>query len=193
MPRLSLLSVAVSTALFAPPAHAQTAPLPTLEVLGEFVVEAFGGDEVVELTFEDGETQTLHAGQGGTVAGGVLVRPLQTLPLSLRATVGYKFVLNASINADVRLTRIPVELVAAYGITPDVWAGAGYVLHANTTLYGDEFFEDLDFDPAHGLTVEAGWKWIGASYTAISYTDEFGEGYDASSVGLTLRYGFPIR
>ena len=187
------LALGASIALFSQTAQAQTAPLPAVELVGEFVVEAFGGDEVAELTFEDGDTQTLHAGQGGTLAVGALVRPLRTVPVSLRGTVGYKFVLNASSNADIRLTRIPVELVAAYDITPDVWAGAGYVLHANTTLYGDGFFPDLDFDPAHGVTVEAGWKWIGASYTAISYTDELGDDYDASSVGITLRYGIPVR
>ena len=186
---LSLL-LAASVAASAQPTRPASGP--AVDLLVDLAVE-YGGDDVVTLVFTDGDTQTLRAGQGITAAGGVRVAPVPTVPLALHATVGYKAVFNASSNSDLRLTRIPIEVGAAYYVTPDVWLGAGYVMHTATRLHADGLGPDVDFDTAHGATVEAGWRWIGASVTAIGYTDEFGNDYDASSVGVTFRYGFPIR
>lgn len=176
------------------PTHAQTTPplRPAVELVGEFAVE-LGGDVVAELFYTDGSTTTMRAGQGGTVSGGLRLRPREGSPLSLRTTVGYKFVLNPSTNSNARLTRIPVEVVAAYDVTPDVWVGAGYVLHAATKLNGDGFLPDLDFDPAHGGTVEVGWRWFAATATLISYTDELGNDYNANAFGVSAVVGLPLR
>lgn len=188
---LAILPV-VAQAQTAPSTQAIPSPRPAIDLVGEFAV-AYGGDPVAELYYTNGSTTTMSAGQGGTLAAGLGIRPSRTSPLRLRTTVGYKFVLNPSTNSNARLTRIPVEAVASYNVTPDVWLGGGYVLHTAIKLNGDGFMPDLAFDPAHGATVEAGWRWIAARYTQISYTDSFGGSYNASNVGVTLRLDYPIR
>ena len=182
---LAALVLAVSSAV-AQPAPGLTSPPRVFDAYGEFAVEA-GGDDVITLNFTNGGSQTLSAGQGGTFAAGVRVRPVPTVPLSGFASVGYKFVLNASDNANIRLTRIPVELGARGEITRDIWAELAYTRHMAITLHGDDFFRDVDFEPASGATLAGGWRWIGASYTAIRYTSEDGDEVDASNVGITLR------
>ena len=161
----------------------------TVSPLIELALE-FGGDDVVELTYEDGDTQTLTAGQGGTLAGGVLLRPSATSPLSARATAGVKALFNASSNANTRIVRFPVEVVASFRVAPDVEIGAGAVAHVGTKLSGGGFVQDVSFDPAFGATVEAGYSLFSLSYTWMEYTAETGGTVDASSVGLALRYAF---
>ncbi len=170
------------------PAASAQAPTPhsgpVFGLVGELAVE-YGGDRFAEFRYTDGRTQTMRAGQGGTAALGVTVRPGVASRLGARATVGVKFVTTAADNATILLTRIPVELVGTVQITDDVWAGAGYVYHGRIRYSGDGFGPDVAFDPAHGATVEAGWRWLGLTYTKIAYTDAFGFEYDASSVGAT--------
>ena len=172
----------LALALCAPAAFAQPAVVP----YGEIAVE-FGGDEVVELLFTNGNSQTLRAGQGLTAAAGLRVQPVPTVPVSGFAQVGYKFLLNASDNADIRLTRFPIEVGVHGHITPDVWAEAAYTRHLSVSLNGDGFFPDEEFDSSNGVTLGAGWRWIGASYTIINYTAQNGTEIDASNVGITLR------
>ena len=180
---LPLLITSAASAQDPPAPPAQKGP--SISPVFEFALE-YGGDEVVELHFTNGDTQTLTAGQGGTLALGAVLRPRPGSPLGLRGTVGYKFLLNASENADVRLTRIPVELVGTYRTANGLWAGVGYVYHAATHLHGDGFVEDISFGGAHGATVEVGWRYGALTYTAIGYADEEGNEVNASSIGGTV-------
>lgn len=186
-----------------PPAVAPAAPSsvpsspaprrgPSVELVGEFGVE-LGGDEVAELRFTNGESQTLTAGQGGTFAGGVLVRPSADSRFGLRTTGGFKFVLNASENADVRLTRIPLEVVGTLGLGHGVQVGVGVVHHTAVRLEGDGFLDSVDFQPATGFTAEIGWRLLSVHATVMGYEDGRGATLDASSVGLTLRGGHRVR
>lgn len=182
---LSLLITFTAAAQSAAPPAAPAQRGPVLIPVLEFALE-YGGDEMAELYFTNGDTQTLTAGQGGTLALGAVVRPRPGSPLGLRGSVGYKFLLNASENADVRLTRIPIELVGTYRAPKDSWAGVGYVYHAATRLHGDGFIDDVSFGGAHGATVEAGWRYVALTYTAIGYTDEAGNDFNASNIGATV-------
>lgn len=169
------------------------APLASAAQTFSPVVEAaveLGGDDVVELFFEDGESQTLTAGQGGTVAGGVLLRPSAASPLGLRATAGVKVLFNASSNASTKILRFPVEVVGTYRVGPGVEVGAGPVAHLGTRLDGDDFVPNVSFDPALGVTIEAGYEWVYLSYTLIEYTAEDGTTFDASNGGLAVRFAF---
>ncbi len=146
-----------------------------------------GGDDVAQLFFTNGNDQTLTAGQGGTIAAGVRVRPVLTVPVAVFGSLGYKVLFNASENANVRVTRFPVELGARLDVMHGIWAEAAYTRHLAAKLHGDDFFPDVDFESANGATIAAGWRWVGASYTAIRYTGEDGTEVDASNVGVTLR------
>lgn len=158
-----------------------------------FVVEGVlegGGDEIGTTLFEDGTTQDMHAGQGGTVAVGGQVRLNRESPLALRGTVGMKYVTTAATNAHIRFTRIPIELVATYDLPSSVWIGGGVVRHTAMKFRGDGIGPDVDFEDATGATVELGWRWAALTLTSLQYRNEQGGEYDASSVGLSLIYVF---
>ena len=151
----------------------------------------YGGDPVVEVVFTDGSTQDVTAGQGGTFSLGTDFRP--TPNLGIRTTVGWKFATTAAENANLMLTRFPIEAVASWYVSPDVRVGVGASYHAAINFDGDGFGPNLAFDPALGGTVELGWKWVALTYTAMNYTDEFGDTYKASNVGVSLSYLFGKR
>ena len=158
---------------------------PSLSAVLELAVEG-GGDRVAETIFTDGTSQMMHAGQGATFAAGGELRPSAGSPLSLRATVGYKFVTTAADNVDIYLSRIPIEVVGSYTLPHDVRVGGGFVYHTAMRFHGGGLSDDFDFEDAPGATVELGWRWLALSYTMIDYTDEFGNEYDASSGGLSV-------
>jgi hypothetical protein len=63
-----------------------------------FVLEAageFGGDNLVEVFYRNGDRQNIKAGQGVTVGGGIHYRPV-SIPVDFAATVGYKCSLQAA-------------------------------------------------------------------------------------------------
>jgi hypothetical protein len=169
------------------------APAPASGPFFGFVLEGGiegGGDEMATTLFEDGTTQEMHAGQGGTVAVGGQVRMNRESPLALRGTVGLKYVTTAATNAHIRFTRIPIELVATYDLPSNVWIGGGVVRHTAMKFRGDGLGPDMDFDDATGGTVELGWRWAALTLTSLQYRDAEGGEYDASSAGLSIIYVF---
>lgn len=169
-----------------PPA---SAPAPASKVA--LVIEGgfeFGGDEIIEILFTNGDTQKLTAGQGGTIAIGGQFQPASIPRLSLAATVGYKFVTNASENASIGITRIPLELVGRWKLDGDWSLGAGVVRHAAVNVNGDGFVPDVSMDASTGATLELGWRWAALTWTTIEYTDPNGGVYDAGSIGVSFRW-----
>lgn len=151
----------------------------------------YGGDPVVEVTFTDGSTQKITAGQGGTFSFGTDFRP--TPNLGLRTTVGWKFATSAADNVTLLLTRVPVEAVASYYFSPNVRLGVGATYHAAVNFDGGGLGPNLAFDPAAGATLELAWKAVALTYTSMTYTDEIGSQYNASNFGVSLSYLFGKR
>lgn len=152
-----------------------------------FVAEGaieFGGDEVARIYFDDNSKQSVDAGQGLSAAVGFYVRPAPQW--SARATVGYKYVTTKASNADIYLSRVPIELIGSYHFDNGVRLGAGGVWHTGIKFHGDHIAPDVDFDDAYGYTLEVGWRWFVASYTGMDYKDEFGNSYKADSYGIRV-------
>ena len=158
---------------------------PTLGFVLDGTIE-MGGDDYLEVVFTDGGTQKLRAGQGGTIAVGGIVRPREGSPLSLRGTIGFKYVTTAADNANVRFTRFPIELVGSYQHPRGPRAGAGVVYHAGNKFYGDGFFDDETYPGAAGFTAELGYKAFALTYTALSYKLQGGPSIDGGSIGAQL-------
>jgi hypothetical protein len=157
--------------------------------VGEFDAE-FGGDEVASVLFTDNTTQGINAGQGLTLAVGMHFRPANW-DVDFSGTAGYKFVTTAASNADIGITRTVLQLMATYDPSEAWWVGAGPVWHNNVKFNADGLGRNLDLGSATGFTVQAGWKWIGLTYTKMEYTEvTTGRGYkyDAGAIGLTLRW-----
>jgi hypothetical protein len=156
-----------------------------------FVAEAaaeFGGDNVVKVFYENGDTQNIHAGQGVTLSVGGHYQPV-SVPIDFAATVGYKFVRTSDYNTDLGIYRVVLKLTGTYALPNHFWIDAGPVLHTATRLQGDGYVPDVDFDDAVGVTVGAGWRWFGVTYTNINYKSSFGS-VDASNVGATFTWKF---
>jgi hypothetical protein len=163
---------------------------PSVGRLG-FVAEMaaeFGGDNVLEVFYRNGDTQNIHAGQGVTLSVGAHYQP-KSVPIDFAATVGYKFVRTSDYNTDLGIYRVVVKFTGTYALPNHFWIDAGPVLHTATRLQGDGYVRDVDFDDAVGVTVGAGWRWIGVTYTNIRYNSPFGS-VNASNVGATFTWKF---
>jgi hypothetical protein len=167
------------------PARSTAGSGPTLGFALDLGFE-FGGDDFLEVYFTNGGSQKLRAGQGGTLAVGGILRPSAASPLSLRGTVGFKFVTTAADNANIMFTRIPVELVGSYSFPNAVRVGAGVVHHANNKFNGDGFVDDATFSPATGFTAELGYKAFAVTYTALNYKVKGGDPFNGGSIGAQL-------
>jgi hypothetical protein len=156
-------------------------------VLGAAV--ELGGDDLVRVFYRNGDTQTIRAGQGGTVGGGIHYRPV-ALPIDFAATVGYKFVRTAANNTDLGVNRVVIELTGTVPVGNHFWVTAGPVWHTSTKLDGDGFIPSVNFDDAVGGMVGFGWRWVGVRYTNIKYRGPFTGSVDASSGGISLAWKF---
>jgi hypothetical protein len=150
----------------------------------------FGGDNLATVSFKNGKSQDVKAGQGVTVSAGVHFRPVDTTPFDVQALVGYKYVTTAASNADITVTRVVLQLVGDYQFDNGVYLGGGVVQHSGTRLDGDGFFRNVDFDDATGFVLESGWRWVGLHYTNIKYRNNFVKNVDASHVGVRFMFRF---
>lgn len=150
-----------------------------------------GGDRVAQVYFTNGETQSVRAGQGISVAVGGELQVPQLERLRLRATVGYKYVTTAADNAHIRLTRVPIQLTANYMLTEHLRAGAGLALHRGIKFTADGIGQNITFQGATGPTFDLAYRGIGLMYTHMTYTDQFGDKYGANAFGITFTTTFP--
>jgi hypothetical protein len=188
---LAILALCAACTLGGPVAYAQRNPQHGAR--GGFLVQTdieFGGDTVATVSFEDGDTQDVDAGQGISLGFGGYVRPSDRIPLEIAAVVGYKFVTTAASNADINFSRTVLKLDATYWFDESWFVTAGLTQHLSPTLDGDDFFEDIRFDDATGFSAEVGWRWIALRYTQIEYSLPGFEDTDASSVGLSFTWRF---
>lgn len=189
------LAPLLSLALLAAPLTAQSKGAPAPAGLPRpgfnWVFEgniAFGGEELIEIQFQNGDTQTLTGGQGGQIAFGGQYRLPAAPRLSIGAVVGYKFVTNASDNASIGITRVPVEVIGRYALDADWWVGAGITKHNAVNMNGDGFFPDTELESNAAPTLQLGWKYGVLSYTAMEYTAPGGQTFDASAIGIGFRW-----
>lgn len=163
-------------------------------VITKFLVEGgieYGGDEILEVFFTNGEDQTMLAGQGGYIAVGGELQFAKVKQVMLRASIGIKYNTTAADDANIRLTRLPVHLTPFWRINDDFRLGVGVTTHMNVKFKGDGFVSDVDFTSSVGPRVEFGYKWIALTYTAINYKDEIGQSFSASSIGASVSLTFP--
>ncbi len=163
-------------------------------LIAKFLIEGgieYGGDEILQVFFTNGEDQTMRAGQGGYIAVGGQLQFSSVKQFMLRASIGIKYNTTAADNANIRLTRLPLNLTPYWKINEDFRLGVGVTTHINPVLKLDGFGSDVAFTSAVGPRFEFGFKWIALTYTAISYEDETGESFSASSIGASISLTLP--
>jgi hypothetical protein len=161
-----------------------------------FLIEgalALGGDEVATVNFTNGQSQRVNAGQGISlgVGGEFTIPNLENF--RLRSTVGIKYVTTAADNAHIRLTRIPINLSGNYVFKESWRLGLGMAFHTNIKFNAGGIGDNFTLGNAKGPLFELAYKWVGLSYTVMTYKDEFGDSYNANSIGLTFSGIFPKR
>ncbi|HMO33112.1 MAG TPA: hypothetical protein PKE63_01160 [Lacibacter sp.] len=164
------------------------------QVITKFLIEGgveYGGDEVLQVFFTNGEDQTMRAGQGGLIAVGGELQFKRVKQLMFRAAIGIKYNTTAAENANIRLTRFPVHLTPFWKINDAFRLGVGITTHLNPVLKGDGFFPDINFSSTAGPRFELGYKWIALTYTTLTYQAKSGTSYAAGSIGAILSLTLP--
>lgn len=175
----------LSTSLFNTSFGQEMKSTPTLQFLINGALE-LGGDAVATVGFTNGDSQNVNAGQGLSLGVGGELSMLKNHQLRLRGSIGIKYVTTAADNAHIRLTRIPMILTANWVIEDDWRIGAGIASHQAIRFNGGGIGPNFKLTSPAGPTFEVAYKGIGLSYTILTYTDEFGDSYDANSIGLTF-------
>ncbi|MGB5941856.1 MAG: hypothetical protein WBG71_03165 [Leeuwenhoekiella sp.] len=171
-------------------AHSQEIKNP---LIAKFLIEGggeYGGDEILTVFFTDGGDQKMRAGQGVFLALGGQFEFQEPKNFMLRASMGIKYTTTAADNANIRLTRLPIDLMPYWIIKEDFRLGVGITSHQNVRFKGDGFVEDIGFKGTLGTRFEIGYNWIAVTYTILDYKSEMGEKFSANSVGLSLSYVF---
>lgn len=150
-----------------------------------------GGDEVAEILFVDGSSQSVNAGQGGSLFLGAQFQLPAVKSLLFRASAGFKYVTTKAENVNIRLTRVPFHFTGHYLITDDIHIGGGLAMHTGIKFKADGIGDDVAFDAASGPRIEAGWKGLALTYTNMKYNADNGNTYDASSFGLSFMATIP--
>lgn len=160
----------------------------------KFLIEAgieYGGDEILQVFFTNGEDQTMRAGQGGYIAVGGQFEFKKVKQFMIRTSIGLKYNTTAADNANIQLTRFPIQLTPFWKITDDIRLGAGLITHLSPKLNGDGFTPDVKFESNAGPRFEFGYKWFALTYTAIKYKDDSNKSISASSFGASVSFTFP--
>lgn len=152
----------------------------------------YGGDEVLEVFFENGNSQKMLAGQGATLFTGV------RWPLGRNVffdtSFGIKYVTTAANNANIRFLRYPLEGMLRVEPGAGVYLAGGVTKHLSNNLkIKSEVLEEgyATYGSNLGVRVEAGWKFVGLSYTNVRYTPKtFAAPLQANTLGLSLRHVF---
>ncbi|MEJ8819738.1 hypothetical protein [Lacibacter sp. H407] len=146
----------------------------------------FGGDNLAEVYFTDGSVQKMNAGQGGTVFAGGELRLTKSEKLFLRGSIGFKYLTTKADNANIRLTRIPLQLSLNYVPVKKLRFATGIVSHQAINLKFDGLGQDAKFTSVPGLQFEAGYGLFALSYTLMTYKDASNASYSANAIGITI-------
>jgi len=165
---------------------------------------AFGGDELVRAELSNGETQTLHAGDGVLVAVVGDFTPFwigDAVGFGLGASVAWKYADVSASNGSASLSRLPLS--AFVQILPSIdglWfllLRGGLTEDGGATLSGSgvAFIPDVKFDSKLGGFADLGaYRASASSHVGVlflaRYTHEkfglAGDSVDASSIGFNV-------
>lgn len=172
-------------------AEAESTPVPEKPV--KFVLTGgftFGGDELVRLEYEGGDSDKIKAGNLIYFGAGVASRVGES-PVMIQATINYHFDISLAENGDATFSRIPLEVIAFY--TQEKFRfGAGLSYHLSPTLDIETDFSSskAKFDDALGYVFQVDYMIdpkfaIGARTLVIDYEiQKFNTSFDGNYIGF---------
>lgn len=126
-----------------------------------------GGDKLVTVQYNNGDTKTIYAGDGAYGDIGVQ-HNFADSDWSLKATAGFDYAAASGSNATVSFNRYPLDLLAIYSIGRS-HIGLGLTEHLSPRLDLDGLGPNADFDNATGVVLQYQYWLFGARLTGISY------------------------
>jgi hypothetical protein len=142
----------------------------------------FGGDKIAEVYFTNGADQSVNAGQGGSLYAALEYALHKSF--RIRTLAGFKYVTTAAENANIRLTRFPLQISGIVNLNKDWYLSAGLATQQGIRFKGDGFLDDLNLTTKGGAVFGLGYKSFFLTYTGMKYKDNRQNEYDASSIGL---------
>lgn len=158
----------------------------------------FGGDTLISVTYTDGSTGSIDAGEGIVLGGGVAIPLDSAETLSSRITLSWKYTqLPEATNGSGDFTRFPLDISIHQHYDKHV-LGAGLTYHLNPKfeVSGVVGSGSVSFDDALGLFLQYDWMFadnmsLAARYTSLEYEVENVSGsIDANSYGIYFNAGF---
>jgi hypothetical protein len=156
----------------------------------------FGGDTLVNVTFTNGETDSIKANDGFYFGVGVSI--LATSEIEAELSLSYKFESITAENGDVDFTRMPLDALVFYRFpSPSIRVGGGLTYHLNPKLSGSGIAGGLNatFDDALGFVLQADYVFpklflVGVRYTQLEYEASNGAKAKSNGAGLTFSMRF---
>ena len=142
----------------------------------------FGGDKIAEVYFTNGADQSVNAGQGGSILAALDYAFSKSF--RIRTLAGFKYVTTAAENANIRLTRFPLQVSGILNLNKDWYLSAGLATQQGIRFNGDGFLDDLNLTTKGGAVFGLGYNSFFLTYTGMKYKDNRQNEYDASSIGL---------
>jgi hypothetical protein len=146
-----------------------------------------GGDKLATVTFTDGSTKSIYAGNALYGDLGFLTE-FGASNWSLQGTLGYAYMPIIAKNATVSFSRFPLEAVAVYSYGRNHFgAGVAYDLSPKLDMAG--YAPNVDFDNSLGWLLEYRYWLFGVRYTNITYRSSVGN-VNGNSLGVFFNYTF---
>jgi hypothetical protein len=187
--RTALKPALVLAACCAVPSVSQAADVRPVVVAGYDT----GGDKIVTVTFTNGDTQSIRAGEGLYLGAGVSILSDEK-NLEFLATANYKYAAIHADNGDLTWTRIPLDALMFYR-WEKVRLGGGLTFQMSPKLKGSGQASsvNVNVDNAIGLLVQADYLMgkvaLGARATFVDFKAN-GASASGNSVGITFGITF---
>ena len=165
---------------------------------------ASGGDELGELTYEDGDTVEVSAGGGFTLGGGFEVQSMDK-PIGVMATVNYHSDSADATNAELSMDRFEFTVLPYYQLNEHVQLALGLSMHTGVE-YEEDYYgtTTAEFDSALATVFELRYVFennnmaLSGRYTSVDYELNKFDGFsvsgvepiDGSNIGLFFTWSF---
>ncbi|MGB9429680.1 MAG: hypothetical protein WCC11_07375 [Gammaproteobacteria bacterium] len=146
-----------------------------------------GGDKLAVVTFTDGSTKSIYAGNAVFADLGFL-QDFGTSNWSLKATLGYAYTSVAASNATVSFSHFPLDVIGLYSFGRNHF-GIGLTEDLSPKLDLAGYAPNGDFNNSLGWLVEYRWWMFGVRYTNITYRSAQGN-VSGNNLGLFFNYTF---
>lgn len=146
-----------------------------------------GGDKLVVVTFSDGSSQSLYAGDSVYLDVGVM-QDFGDPHWSIAGTLGYAYNSVSASNATISFSHIPLEVIGLYNLGNNHFGfGVHYDVNPHLDLAG--YGPNGNFDNSLGWLVEYRWWRFGIRYTYITYRSPQGDA-NGNNFGVFFNYTF---